>query len=278
MFTPKTSIELRSEDYDPNIAKKYKGLSLRKAKELSISDELLERIFNIICRHPFYGKINPNFTETTRNVVASVARSTFDEINRFHGEGTSEEAISYEFIFEFTRKLIFEVKSLAQVKTVQYKRDGLFSDKDLLSDLMKKALSENIVIVSPLIGNIMMANGVIGDSPSLPELMLVPTNLSNVYVDTCAVVDSVLTFNPSKVVFDFSEIVMFPHIRNKPEDSDPNFIRIEGGIHPRIEAYNANINETIYQLLDISKSPVAEVFGWLLKGHVVSFSKQKGST
>lgn len=261
MIAAKTSIELRSKDYDHTIAKKYKALSLRKAKELTISDEVLERIFNIICRHPFYGKITPNFTEAKRNLSASIPRSTFLDINRFHGEGTAEEAISYEFMHEFTRVLINEVRSLAQRRTVEYKRDGLFVNKDLIEDLLKKVTSENILIVSPLIATIMQSNGIIGDPLDLPELMLVPTTANNVYVDSCAVIDSILMFDTSKVIFDFSEITMFQHIRNTPEDADPYRIMIEGGVHPRIEAYNANINEVIYQLLDVSKSPVAEVFG-----------------
>lgn len=77
MIVAKTSIELRSKDYDHTIAKKYKALSLRKAKELTISDEVLERIFNIICRHPFYGKITPNFTEAKRNLSASILSIRF---------------------------------------------------------------------------------------------------------------------------------------------------------------------------------------------------------
>lgn len=257
----KVSLELRSKDYNPNIAKKYKGLSLRKAKELSISDEILERIFDVICRHSFYGEITPNFTEAVRNITASIPKSTYLEINRFHGEGSSDEAISYEFMHEFTRVLIGKIRSLALKKKVQYKRDGLFTDKDLLLDLLKKTTSENILIVSPLIATIMQANGIIGDPLNLPELMLIPTTKSNVFVDSCAIADSILTFDPSKVIFDFSEITIFPCILNKPDDVDPNTIRIEGGIHPRIESYDANINETIYEILDVSKSPIAEVFG-----------------
>lgn len=257
----KVSLELRSKDYNPNIAKKYKRLSLRKAKELSIPDEILERIFDVICRNPFYGEITPNFTEAVRNISASIPKSTYLEVNRFHGEGTSDEAISYEFMHEFTRVLISKIRSLALKKKVQYKRDGLFTDKDLLLDLLKKATSENILIVSPLIATIMQANGIIGDNLSLPELMLVPTTKTNIFVDSWAVTDSILAFDPSKVIFDFSEITIFPSILNKPDDIDPNTIIIEGGIHPRIESYNANVNETVYEILDVSKSPVVEVFG-----------------
>lgn len=259
MLPPKTSIEFRSKSYDPNIARKYKGINLRKAKELIIDDEILERIFNFICSNSFFDKIIPNFTEANRNVSVEMSRSRYIDVNRIH-EGFAEEGISFEFMSEFTRKLILEVMSLAQRKTLQYKTDGFICDA-LVYDLLKKVSSGNMMIVPPLIGTFMQANGIIDNIINVPELVLMPTNIGNVFIDTMAVRNSVLTFDSSKVIFDFSEITMFQYRSNKTEDEDPVRIKVEGGIHPRIESYNANINETVYDLLDVSPRPWSEVYG-----------------
>jgi hypothetical protein len=260
MNTAKTSFALRSDDYNPVIAKKYGGLNFRKAKELPIDDEIFERVFNVICRHPFFGEINPNFTEATRNISISLSRSSFIDINRFHGEGTAEESMAYEFAHEFLRVLIHELSSIGIARNASYKINA-FQSEELLTDLLKKVTSDNILIVSPVIATLMQANGILGNSIALPELMLMPTNLSNVFVDSYAVKNSVLMFDPSKVVFDFSEITIFQYRSNKTEDEDPVRIKVEGGIHPRIESYNANINETVYDLLDVSPRPWSEVYG-----------------
>lgn len=255
MIATKVSAELRGKYYDPKIAKKYSGFSFRKAKELELSDEMFERMFNIICENQFFNRIIPNFTEGIRNVKATLARSSFCDINRFHGEGTAEEWISFEFIHELLRVLIQDLRSQSLVRKAEYRLDAFFCN-ELVSDLLKKVTSDNVVIVSPIIGTFMQANGIISGPLVRAEQMLMETNLPNVFVDSCAVDNSVLVFDANKVVFDFTEITMFTEVKRNATDSDPNHLRIEGGVHSRIKSSVSEIQSTVYELLDVTPKAI----------------------
>lgn len=256
MISTKVSAELRGKYYDPKIAKKYSGFSFRKAKELELSDEMFERMFNIICENQFFNQITPNFTEGIRNVRATLARSSYCDVNRYHGEGTAEECLSFEFIHELLRVLIQDLRSQALIRNAEYKLDGFFCN-DMVSDLLKKVTSGNIVIVSPTIGTFMQANGIIGGNAIRPEQMLMETNLPNVFVDSCSVKNSALVFDASKVTFDFTEITMFTEVKRNATNSDPNHIRIEGGVHSRVKLYASEIQETVYELFDVTPRKIA---------------------